>query len=224
MIEIIKIKSENGFSLIELVVIITVIAIISAIGIPAFNDFVASGRIRDAATELLQEMKLTRIMAIKTSTPYVIAFGVGANTYTIGADPAGTGVPGAYGTTGAPKIINLQNKYGASVGFGSGAANAPSAAPLSCPACIAVGAAPVAFGTVNPLTQTFNIDGTVNNPPGHAAITHATQNITYMVNLSFETGRLQLWVWDGKTGNLTPPVVADCAAAQQRACGWTRIK
>jgi prepilin-type N-terminal cleavage/methylation domain-containing protein len=219
MIEIKKIENENGFSLIELLVAVAVVAILSAIAIPAYNDFVATSRVRDAATELMQEMKLARIMAIRTSTPYVIAFNLGANSYTIGADPGNTGAP-----TAAIRVIDIDNKYGPNVQFGTVADRAPSAAAESCPACtFGVGGTPVSFGT-NPLQQTFNIDGTVNDPPGYAIITNAVRNQTYMVKLSFQTAKLELWIWDGKAGNLTPTIVNDCNAQQRRCCGWTEIR
>lgn len=218
MIQIKKIEKESGFSLIELLVGIAVVAVLSAIAIPAYNDFVATSRVRDAATELMQEMKLARIMAIRTSTPYVISFNIGNNSYTIGADPGNTGAP-----TANTRVIDIDNKYGPNVQFGSGTASAPSDAPQSCPLCMGVAGTPVSFGT-NSLQQTFNIDGTVNDPPGYALITNTVRNMTYMVKMSFQTAKLELWIWDGKAGNLAPPVVADCTAAQRRCCGWTEIR
>ena len=219
MIEIKKIEKESGFSLIELLVGVAVVAILSAIAIPAYNDFVATSRVRDAATELMQEMKLARIMAIRTSTPYVIAFDIDDNSYTIGADPGNTGAP-----TVNTRVIDIDDKYGLNVQFGSGTDSAPSAAPESCPLCTTgVSGTPVSFGA-NPLQQTFNIDGTVNNPPGYAIITNAVRNQTYMVKLSFQTAKLELWIWDGKAGNLTPTIVSDCNAPQRRCCGWTEIR
>ena len=224
MIEKNKMEKESGFSLIELLVGISVVAVLSAIAIPAYNDFVATSRVRDAATELMQEIKLARIMAIKTSTPYVISFNLGNNSYTIGADPGNTGAPGLYGTTGASRVIDIDNKYGPNVQFGSGTNSAPSAAPQSCPLCTSgVSGTPVSFGT-NPLQQTFNIDGTVNDPPGYALITNTVRNMTYMVKMSFQTAKLELWIWDGKAGNLTPTIVSDCTAPQRRCCGWTEIR
>lgn len=223
MFEINKIKKENGFSLIEVLVVLSIIAIISVIAASSFVSFASSGKVRDAATELMQEMKLTKIMAMKTSTPYVIVFDTDENSYSIGANPTLTGIPGSYGTTGAPKTINL-SKYGNNVVFGTGTDNAPSDQSGSCGTCVNYSANPVAFGVASPMTQFFNIDGTVTNPPGHALITHTTQMITYMVKLSFETGKLDLWKWDGSAGQLTPDDNSDCSAARRRSCGWTEIR
>ncbi len=224
MIEINKMNNENGFNLIEMLIVLSIIAIVSVIAAPSYVDFIANGKVKDAATELMQEMKMTRIMAIKTSTPYVIAFNQpAANSYSIGANPTLNGIPGNYGTTGATKVINL-SKYGNNIVFGTGAANAPTDQPGLCGTCTAVAANPVSFGVAAPSTQFFNIDGTVNEPPGHAIITHSDQDITYMVQLSFQTGKLDIWRWDGNVNLPAPDATPDCAAARRKSCGWTEIR
>ncbi|MEN8262087.1 MAG: hypothetical protein ABFR82_01330 [Nitrospirota bacterium] len=226
MMKKLTIKNEKGFSTIEFMSVVALIAVLSAFAVPAYNNFNASSMVREAAVELMQEMKLVRTMAIKEGQSYTILFNPGANTYSIGADPAEdaaiTGILAGYGVL-PTKVINLQNRYGGRVIFGSAPALAPSNAPGSCPACMGTGN-PVAFGVLNPLAQTFNADGTIDEPPGYALITHPVNNNSYMVKLSYMTGKLELWKWDGQTGDMAPATVVDCASARRRCCAWTEVR
>ncbi len=222
-------KNEKGYSVIELISVIGVVAIISSFAVPAFDNFNASSMVREAAVELMQEMKLVRTMAIKEGQSYTIVFTPGENTYAIGADPDANAIAfsdlGGYGTM-PTKVINLENKYGGRVIFGSAPGLAPSNAPNSCPDCMGTGTS-VAFGITNSLTQTFNSDGTINQPPGYALITHPENMTTYMVKLNYLTAKMELWKWDGQEGSdlsENPPVVEDCISARNRCCAWTEVR
>ena len=56
---------EKGFSLIELVVVVAVLAILTAIAIPAFNSAVENGRKSTAATNLAQAAKECAVSRIQ---------------------------------------------------------------------------------------------------------------------------------------------------------------
>ena len=45
-------KTQNGFTLIELMIVITVIAVLAALALPAYNDYVTRGKIPEATSNL----------------------------------------------------------------------------------------------------------------------------------------------------------------------------
>lgn len=56
---------QKGMTLIEILVVIAIVAILAAIATPAFNELIASQRIRSAASELYSSLILARSEAIK---------------------------------------------------------------------------------------------------------------------------------------------------------------
>ena len=118
-------KNSSGFTLIEVMITVAIIAILSAIAIPSYSDYVVRGRIPDATTGLASKRvqaeqfyqdNLTYIGAKaldndSTSSKYFTFTGVGTlNTYTLTATGAGTmagfiytiNQAGAKATTGVP--------------------------------------------------------------------------------------------------------------------------
>jgi prepilin-type N-terminal cleavage/methylation domain-containing protein len=57
----------GGFTLIEILVVVTIIAIMLVIGVPAMGEFVADQRVRTVTSDITSELALARAKAIETS-------------------------------------------------------------------------------------------------------------------------------------------------------------
>lgn len=81
----------RGFTMIELVVAISIVAILLAIGVPALRDLVVSQRVRTAANNLYSDLSYARAEAIKRNAQVQVTRAGGA--WTSGWDVLSTGNP-----------------------------------------------------------------------------------------------------------------------------------
>jgi type IV fimbrial biogenesis protein FimT len=58
----------SGFTLIELMVTLTVVAIMAGIGVPSFKSFIAGQKVKTASYDLMTSLMLARSEAVKRNT------------------------------------------------------------------------------------------------------------------------------------------------------------
>lgn len=75
--------SQDGFTLIELMVTLTVLAVLMGVGVPSFNNFVAGQKVKTASYDLTAALVMARSEAVKRNTDVTVA-PVTANTWDSG--------------------------------------------------------------------------------------------------------------------------------------------
>jgi prepilin-type N-terminal cleavage/methylation domain-containing protein len=74
---------HRGFTLLELLVVVTVVAIVGKIALPRYANAVANARLNAALNRITADINMARSQAMTTSAPITISFNSNANTYTI---------------------------------------------------------------------------------------------------------------------------------------------
>ncbi|MDH4028630.1 MAG: GspH/FimT family pseudopilin, partial [Nitrospirota bacterium] len=176
-------KDRKGVTLIELLIVLAIIGILSAIGIPEYGRFIAKSKVRQAANDLLQNMRLARTMAIKENRAYLLTFNYPANNYLIGFDGDSNGAlfdaADGYGS-GAVRTIDIRTVYGQNIIMGSGSfttlpPNGPNGTDI----------------TDNAMTFQFDPDGSAS-PNGRIYIQHngTDRGYSFCVELANASGMI----------------------------------
>lgn len=119
-------RNKAGFSMLELMVVIGIVAIVSAVAIPALIGWLPGYRLRAAVRDLQSDMQLARLRAIRENASVAMVFNTGTNSYTIFVDNgAGAGVADNWvqdgGEVGLKQVVipNGVDMYEASFAFGN---------------------------------------------------------------------------------------------------------
>lgn len=122
-----RIRPESGFSLIELMVSLAVLAILLVIAVPTYRDVIAGQRVRAAISELHTALVLARSEAIKRNTSITLSRSSGnwASGWKIASPVAGqpdllvhSHVPGvSIETTAASVLFSGSGRVSTSVTF-----------------------------------------------------------------------------------------------------------
>ena len=94
------IRRARGVTLIELVIALTVAAILAAIAAPSFRTFMANQRIRSATSDLVLQLTFTRSEAIKQNA-----------NITMASDGGTTAWQGGWSVTDSDGTIKKQGAY-----------------------------------------------------------------------------------------------------------------
>ncbi len=76
-------SQHRGFTLVELLVTMTVMAVLLAVAVPSFNSFIVGQKVKTASYDLTVAMVMARSEAVKRNTDVVVAPDT-ANTWTSG--------------------------------------------------------------------------------------------------------------------------------------------
>ena len=79
-------ESKKGFTLIEMIITMTIIGIVSAIAIPNFSKWKEKHEINGQAQKVYFDLMLARTTAVKSNNNVRVTFNLVANTYTIHED------------------------------------------------------------------------------------------------------------------------------------------
>ena len=86
MRETILMKKNSGFTLMEVMVTVAIIAIMSAIAIPNYISWLPKHRMSGATRDVYSAMQYARLRAVKEKAHVVINFNAGADSYSVFID------------------------------------------------------------------------------------------------------------------------------------------
>jgi len=78
-----QLKTDKGFSLIEVMIVVAIIAVVLAMAGPSFNEYRQNTNLKEATRELAGDISLWRQAAIAENARYRLLFNQGGNTYTV---------------------------------------------------------------------------------------------------------------------------------------------
>ena len=117
-------KTENGFTMLELLVVTGLFAMLTSIAVPTVNNWLPAFRLKSAARDFHSTLQLARVTAVKRGEPVVFEMNPGAEQCTAFVDDgAGGGTAGDGIRNGSELIIKtIQAPQGVDLstpGFGT---------------------------------------------------------------------------------------------------------
>lgn len=87
-----QLKTEKGFSLIEMIIVFAIIAVVAGIASPSFYKYRQNTNLKEATRELAADISYLKQSAVAENVHYRMIFNQAGNTYTIRKEsPANSG-------------------------------------------------------------------------------------------------------------------------------------
>jgi len=97
-------RSNLGFTLMELIVVIAILAVASSLGVPSFIGWRNDAKLRDAVSLLHGDLEFAKLEAVKENDFVAVVFN--GNNYTVFVDDgAGGGDSGNYVRDGSEQLL-----------------------------------------------------------------------------------------------------------------------
>jgi len=79
-----RLHNEHGFTLVEVMTVVAIIAIMAAVAAPNFSSWTVNAKLKGAARELFSNMQNARMQAVKSNTTVTFTFTPGTGTPCVG--------------------------------------------------------------------------------------------------------------------------------------------
>ena len=104
-------RDKSGFTLVEMMVVIAVLGVLTAIAIPNYIAWLPKFRANSAARQLFTDLQYARMRAISENNYYVIAFDTGANSYSIYDDDESDFIDVGVESGELVKTVNINDQH-----------------------------------------------------------------------------------------------------------------